>query len=143
MPYFYTFVLFLMPFFGVAQQVGSVDFDAIKQESLNPTSEWYYPKLKERLLKGDSTLTKEDYRHLYYGSVFQPSYAPYGLSPVNKDFFDGIEAEEKNTVLLEKGLLALADNPANLSVVLRLILIANSIGTNPKHCGLPKFTRHF
>jgi hypothetical protein len=55
------------------------DYDRIKADIANSSSVYYYPKLMERYVAGDSTLTNKDYRYLYYGYQFQPQYNPYGI----------------------------------------------------------------
>ena len=47
------------------------DFVKIEAEIKNENSNFYYPKLFERYLKGDTTLTVEDYHYLYFGYSFQ------------------------------------------------------------------------
>ena len=42
----------------------------------------------ERYLAGDSTLTLEEARHLYFGFTFQPDYAPTVISPYNRRLMD-------------------------------------------------------
>lgn len=55
----------------------SPNYDVIKKEIQDKSSTYYYPSLMQRFENYDSTLTLEDYRHLYYGYVFQKNYEPY------------------------------------------------------------------
>lgn len=57
------------------------DYDLIKKEIQDSSSNFYYPKLLSRLTQFDTTLNIEDYRHLYYGYIFQKEYEPYWNSP--------------------------------------------------------------
>ena len=57
------------------------DYDLIKKEIQDSSSNFYYPKLLSRLVLFDTTLNVEDYRHLYYGYIFQKDYRPYWTSP--------------------------------------------------------------
>ncbi len=57
------------------------DYDLIKSEIQDSASIFYYPKLLSRLNTFDATLTNQDYRHLYYGYIFQEKYEPYWISP--------------------------------------------------------------
>jgi hypothetical protein len=57
------------------------DYDLIKKEILDSSSVFYYPKLFARLIEYDTTLGKEEYRHLYFGYIFQKKYEPYYVSP--------------------------------------------------------------
>ncbi len=52
------------------------DYDKIEKNIQNKGSNLYYPKLMERYEKGDTTLTLEEKRHLYYGYPFQSEYRP-------------------------------------------------------------------
>lgn len=58
-------------------QVREVDFDAIKKETLNPNSRYYYPKLVKSFTSNDTTMNFEAYRELYYGFLFQEDYNPF------------------------------------------------------------------
>ncbi len=53
------------------------DNDAILREILNSESPYYYPSLFIRYMAGDTTLNLEEYRHLYYGYAWQPTYKPF------------------------------------------------------------------
>lgn len=54
----------------------SIDWLYIESVISDKNSVDYYPMLYSRYLIGDSTLTVDDYRLLYYGYSFQESYAP-------------------------------------------------------------------
>ena len=43
------------------------DNDAILRETIDTGSPYYYPAIYMRYMSGDTTLTLEDHRHLYYG----------------------------------------------------------------------------
>lgn len=69
------------------------DYDLIKIESQDSTSSFYYPKLLSRLVAYDTTLTNEDYRHLYYGYIYQENYEPYWTSPDEKKLLKYYQSE--------------------------------------------------
>lgn len=52
------------------------DDKALEAAVTNVSSPYYYPLLFERYREGDTTLNLEDYRHLYYGFVFEEGYQP-------------------------------------------------------------------
>ncbi len=52
-------------------------YKEIELEVTHPSSNYYYPPLFERYEKGDTTLTVDDYRHLYYGYMFNDDYRPH------------------------------------------------------------------
>ncbi len=56
------------------------DYDQIKSDIENKQSNFYYSKLWDRYQRGDSTMTLEEKRHLYYGYVFNKKYSPYSSS---------------------------------------------------------------
>ena len=53
------------------------DYEQIKLNIENKQSNFYYSKLWDRFQQGDSTMTLEEKRHLYYGYVYNKNYAPY------------------------------------------------------------------
>lgn len=88
------------------------DYEGIKREIADPSSEYYYPKLLERLSKADTTLADDinTIRCLYYGYVFQPGFDPYkhfdeqkeigdilfgDVEPTKADFLKVIELADK------------------------------------------------
>ena len=71
----------------------------IKSEIENKTSKFYYKNLYKRFTEKDTTLTKEDFKYLYYGYVFQPKYTAYWHSPVEdklKPYYDKQKLETKD-----------------------------------------------
>lgn len=50
------------------------NYELIKKEIQDKASNFYYPKLLERLTVNDTLLNKEDYDHLYFGYVFDPKF---------------------------------------------------------------------
>ncbi|RZJ71832.1 DUF4919 domain-containing protein [Flavobacterium sp.] len=75
------FALFGFVSFLVSAQVKSEkpNYDKIEKAIADKTSEFYYPTMFGRFKKGDTTLTIQQKRHLYYGFQFQPNYNPYGV----------------------------------------------------------------
>lgn len=53
------------------------DYEQIKQNVEDTESHLYYSKLWDRFQEGDSTMSIEEKRHLYYGYVFNSNYSPY------------------------------------------------------------------
>lgn len=60
------------------------DYKAIEKEIKDKNSTYYYPKLMERLVSNDTLLNQDEYRHLYFGYVFQPKYSAFWTSPDDK-----------------------------------------------------------
>ena len=61
-----------------------VDYKKIKKEISKKSSDFYYPKLMERYLDGDPSLSIEEKRHLYYGYIYQPGYS--GGSSISSEY---------------------------------------------------------
>lgn len=57
------------------------DYEQIKSEVQDSMSIFFYPAILARLTAFDPMLTNEDYRHLYYGYIYQEKYEPYWTSP--------------------------------------------------------------
>lgn len=53
------------------------DDNAILAAIIDPDSPYNYSVLMTRYQAGDTTLTLEEYRHLYYGYIWQPEYKPF------------------------------------------------------------------
>jgi|GEM_PF-926901 len=70
------FLILTQPLMANGQDFVEVDFKTLETEIRNSASKFYYPKLMERYRLNDSTLTKEDYRNLYYGFTFHSNYKP-------------------------------------------------------------------
>ena len=75
---------------SVAQkfEIKAVNFDSIRVETQNPSSKYFFPKLIIGFQSNDTTMTFDQYRHFYYGYVFQEDYNPFRESP----FSDMIES---------------------------------------------------
>lgn len=59
------------------------DYKSIEQNVKNSSSNFNYSDLMERYELGDSTMTVDEMRHLYFGYVFQPTYNPADTSQYN------------------------------------------------------------
>lgn len=62
----------VLPFLSRSQS--HVDFDLIGKNIKKNNSEFYYPELMLKFQKGDTTITLEQKRHLYYGYAFQEDF---------------------------------------------------------------------
>lgn len=60
------------------------DYKSIEKEIKDKKSAFFYPNLMERLTKNDTLLTPDEFRHLYFGYVFQPKYNAFWRSPDEK-----------------------------------------------------------
>lgn len=91
-----TFAILAISLFAISSAVAQDIFvpndDEIYKEVSAPASKYYYPNLMMRYEVGDTTLTTDEYRRLYYGYIWQDSYKP--LEP--------IAAEHQVLMLLEQ-----------------------------------------
>jgi len=94
------------------------DFKLIEKNINDKNSPFYYKTLLDRYQSNDTLLNEEEYRHLYYGFTFQPSYSPYGTSELVKKLKPLLEKENMSredvraAIDLEKGILK--EYPFNL-----------------------------
>lgn len=70
-------------------KVEKPDLEEIRKQTLDPTSDFYFPKLVKAYQVNDTVMTPEQYRYLYLGYMFQEDYDPYRES----------KFEEKTTAL--------------------------------------------
>lgn len=63
--------------FTTPARAAAPDMDKIRQESTDPQSNYYYPKLLKMYLSNDTVMTDDDYKYFYYGTMFQEDYNPY------------------------------------------------------------------
>lgn len=98
--------------------VDKPDLEEIRQTTLNPSSKHYFPKLMDKYMRNDTTMTPEEYRYLYLGYMFQEDYDPYRTSPYS-DMTDSLRYKESHSkaeidTIRKYTELALKDNPFDL-----------------------------
>lgn len=95
------------------------DFEQIKKDISDPSSPYYYPKLMARYEQNETVMNLEDYRHLYYGYLFQEDFDPYRhseFSNKNQELYyrnSHTRAELDSMIHYAEG--ALNDTPFDLS----------------------------
>lgn len=124
---------FVMPVFlfllnsGLAQNIGSINFTKIRHQIEDSLSEYYYPRLLERIWADDTTLEIRHYKRLYYGNVFQDYYHPYGASDAKKMFTE-IYRDRNYKDAISKGKQVLRENPVDIEVTLKMIYAYLELG---------------
>lgn len=103
------------------------DYAQIERNVQSPSSPFYYPRLMERFLAGDSTFTTEESRHLYFGFVFQPAYTPTDTSPYNRRLAtvlsrQSLSARDFDEILRYSRAL-LEEDPFNLRALNAIMLV--------------------
>lgn len=85
--------LLSLPLFSQETAFLSPDYPSIEKAVSDKSSPFYYPVLFERFQSLDTTLTSDEYRHLYYGYVFQKAYKPYDVPQENQEISNLLEKE--------------------------------------------------
>lgn len=85
-------LLALLPMFAMAQRVP--DNEDVLAKTIDNSSPYYYPRLMERYIHGDTTLTLDDYHYLYYGFAFADNYRPMESDPARIDVLEVFIATE-------------------------------------------------
>lgn len=99
-------------------KVEKPDLDVIRQMTLDPSSKFYFPKLKAKYEKNDTTMTPEEFRNFYLGYMFQEDFDPYRVSPYS-NVTDELRQKPTHTkeeidTITKYARLALEDNPFDL-----------------------------
>ena len=100
-PLFLSSIFFVFSLTARDSKPVPVNYKKIKKEISKKSSEFYYPKLMERYLDGDPSLTLEEKRHLYYGYIYQPGYAG-GLSITNEYLMELLDNEDPDDSVLNQ-----------------------------------------
>lgn len=94
------------------------DLEKIRQETLNPDSKFYFPKLMAKYQRNDTTMNSEEYRYFYLGYMFQEDYDPYRQSEYSKKTEDlrlkTTHTKAEIDTITKYADLALKDNPFDL-----------------------------
>lgn len=98
--------------------VAKPDLEEIRRNTLDPSSKFYFPKLKKKYEVNDTTMTPEEFRNFYLGYMFQEDYDPYRVSPYSAitDEFRNKPTHTKEEIdtITKYAQLALEDNPFDL-----------------------------
>lgn len=101
------------------------DLEKIKEDVTNPSSQFYYPKLFSRYEQNETVMNLEDYRHLYYGQLFQEDFNPYrhsDISTKNEDlYYRNTHTRAELDSIIYYAEEVLEDDPFNLSQMNYLI----------------------
>ncbi|GAL87304.1 putative uncharacterized protein [Sporocytophaga myxococcoides] len=81
-------ICFLLLFGVLSIQGQQIDVKEIELAIKNPESRFFYPLLLKRFNSLDTTLKKEDFKHLYYGFAFRENYFPFEMDELEKRLKD-------------------------------------------------------
>lgn len=108
------------------------DLEAIRRDVTNPASPFYYPKLMGRYQQNETIMNLEDYRHLYYGYLFQEDFNPYrhnDASTRNETlYYKSNHTRAELDSIISYAETALDDNPFDLSQINFLIYALRARG---------------
>lgn len=94
------------------------DIEAIRDATLDPDNKMYFPKLMKKFHRNDTTMTADEFRHLYLGYMFQEDYDPYRESPYSSitDSYRNKTTHTKEEIdtIRKYAELTLMDNPFDL-----------------------------
>ena len=105
---------------GLAQQISKINFNVISEAVKAPKSRYHYPKLFDRYKRNDTTLSKVDYKYLYYGQAALPGYRPYGKDPRKQELLTALQLNDhKKALTLGKAILA--DKPFEINTIFGMV----------------------
>lgn len=119
-----------------SQKKGTVtetpDLDQIRREVTDPASRYYYPRLMGRYEQNETIMNLDDYRHLYYGYLFQEDFNPYRhneASTKNESlYYKSTHTRAELDSIISYAETALEDNPFDLSQMNFLIYALRARG---------------
>ena len=115
------FACLLFAFTAWTQKSGAPNYKTIETEITKSDSPFHYAPLLQRYLKGDSTLTDEECRYVYYGQVFQSGWSPFSLHTPDVKYLMSLSMPDNiDTALaaIKKAENILADDPFNLDILM-------------------------
>lgn len=102
------------------------DFESIKAAVNDSESDYYYPKLFKKFCGNDTVMTIDEYRHLYYGYMFQEDYNPYRRPQKNDNvdplYFKNKHSKEECDTIMKYAEINLADNPFDLRQMMFFVI---------------------
>lgn len=103
------------------------DFKQIERNTKESSSSYYYPNLMKRYLEGDTKLTLDEGRHLYFGYVYQQAYEPTDTSSYNnllaKTIAKGVFTPVDYNDILQYSSALLLEDPFNLRALNAMLLV--------------------
>ena len=124
------YIIFCTLLFGNTGSAQEIEMDIPNLKKIESSirdfnSEMYYPRLMRRYINNDTTLTLNEFRHLYLGYSFQESYNPYRISPHIEKLANLYARYEHSTTecdsIIKYATLAIDDFPFDLRQINMLI----------------------
>jgi len=112
-----------------SQKLSLIDFDAIKAQTTDVNSIFYYPKLMDRFQNNDSTLKLTDYQYIYYGFIFDSRYNPLDINPLEDSLAKSYKSGQyEKSLLFAKQILE--SDPVNVEIIFTLSYIYKKMGNS-------------
>lgn len=108
---------------SMAQEQGFTkpDYNGIRKAIQQPNTPLFYKRLMERFHEGDSSMTLQQKRHLYYGFIHQTHYRPYHRSEYGDSLRQAVKTIKELIPLQNKILkytdAMLQENPFDLQAI--------------------------
>ncbi|WP_257621638.1 DUF4919 domain-containing protein [Chryseobacterium sp. NKUCC03_KSP] len=121
--HFLFFSLIFISNFSFSQQkeYEAPDYKTIQKNIENKDSEFYYPKLLDKLKANDTLITNDQYRHLYFGYTFLKEYHPYKISENDKKLIPYFQSKDLKksdyAEIIKISNASLKEFPLNLRVI--------------------------
>lgn len=121
-PFIFFSLIFISNFsFSQQKEYEVPNYKAIQKNIENKDSEFYYPKLMDKLKANDTLITNDQYRHLYFGYTFQKEYHPYKISENDKKlipYFQSNDLKKSDYAeIIKISNASLKEFPLNLRVM--------------------------
>lgn len=112
----------------------ALDLDDIKRQSTDPESKYYYPTLLTKFLSNDTSMTRDEYRYFYYGTLYSEDFNPYRKNPYEKEVqaLSNVYLKREHLTRSEKkevervARLSLANDPLNLRQMMYMTYVYES-----------------
>ena len=118
---FLGLLLLVTPSFSQDDDFEKPNYKKIEKAISKKKSELYYPKLMERFLNSDWSMSLEERRHLYYGFIYEPNYSPYGNSDYNDSIKPLLQMKDHDTThlleIIRLSDLIMLDKPFDLDAI--------------------------
>lgn len=121
-PFLFFSLIFISTFsFSQQKEYEAPNYKLIQKNIENKDSEFYYPKLMDKLKANDTLITNDQYRHLYFGYTFQKEYHPYKISENEKKLIPYFQSKDLKksdyAEIIKISNASLKEFPLNLRVM--------------------------
>jgi len=109
------------------QKILTVDFDRIRQQIADSSSPCFYPVLKEKFIRGDTSLSTKALQCLYYGASLTGDHTSTAALGGNAAFQKQLQAGQYREAV-SLGQAMLRDDPVNIRVSYGMFVCYGKLG---------------